>query len=82
MNTFRPGVERIIASTPVPVVSMCLQGLWGSVFSRAGGNVLLRILKGIRSRIDFSVGEVLAPELVTAAKLQQQVATLCERGTD
>jgi len=82
MNTFRPGVERIIAGKPVPVIPMCLQGLWGSAFSRHTGNILRRILKGIRSRIDFSVGQALAPERITAAVLQQQVAELCERGTD
>ena len=82
MSTFRPGVERIIATTPVPVISMCLQGLWGSVFSRDRGFVLWRIFKGIRSRIDFSVGEALAPEQVTAAKLQQQVVALCARVPD
>ena len=34
MNPFRPGIERIIAETPVPVVPMALDGLWGSMFSR------------------------------------------------
>jgi 1-acyl-sn-glycerol-3-phosphate acyltransferase len=35
LNDFRPGVEQILAATPVPVVPMALRGLWGSLFSRA-----------------------------------------------
>ncbi|HEY6892805.1 MAG TPA: MFS transporter, partial [Rhodanobacteraceae bacterium] len=31
---FRPGIERILATRPVPVVPIALRGLWGSVFSR------------------------------------------------
>ncbi|WP_200870767.1 1-acyl-sn-glycerol-3-phosphate acyltransferase, partial [Pseudomonas aeruginosa] len=34
MNEFRAGIERIIEETPVPVIPMALQGLWGSFFSR------------------------------------------------
>ena len=34
LNPFRPGIERIVAETPVPVVPMALHGLWGSFFSR------------------------------------------------
>src|ERR1700719_4462596 len=31
---FRPGLMRILAQTPVPVVPLALSGLWGSLFSR------------------------------------------------
>ncbi len=34
MNEFRGGVTRILEETPVPVIPMALQGLWGSFFSR------------------------------------------------
>src|SRR5690606_17118361 len=36
MDSFRPGIERILAETAVPVVPMALQGLWGSFFSHHG----------------------------------------------
>jgi hypothetical protein len=31
---FRPGMERILKRTPVPVIPMALSGLWRSIFSR------------------------------------------------
>src|SRR5690606_15802903 len=31
---FRPGVERILARRPVPVVPMALRGMWSSMWSR------------------------------------------------
>lgn len=80
MNTFRPGVERIIKTTPVPVIAMALKGLWGSAFSRHKSFILRRIIKGIRSRIELVVSSSLAPDAVTAARLQQRVAEA--RGAD
>ena len=35
LNPFRPGVQQMIETTPVPVVPMALRGLWGSFFSRS-----------------------------------------------
>jgi 1-acyl-sn-glycerol-3-phosphate acyltransferase len=77
MNTFRPGIERIIQSTPVPVVTMALRGLWGSAFSRHKAFILYRIMKGIRSRVDLVIATSVLPEAVTAASLQKEVAALC-----
>ena len=34
---FRQGVRLIVERTPVPVIPMALRGLWGSFFSRYGG---------------------------------------------
>ena len=42
LNPFRPGIERILARNPVPVVPMALRGLWGSFFSRKGGAAMRR----------------------------------------
>jgi 1-acyl-sn-glycerol-3-phosphate acyltransferase len=42
LNPFRPGIEQIVDATRVPVVPMALRGLWGSVFSRAGGKAVRR----------------------------------------
>src|SRR6266699_2417133 len=30
LNPFRPGLQRMVATTPVPVIPMALRGLWGS----------------------------------------------------
>ena len=76
MNKFRPGVERILQTTPVPVIPMALNGLWGSAFSRQPSNILLRILRGIRSSIELKISSSMQPAGINAEKLQQQVALL------
>src|SRR5713101_4781351 len=42
LGPFRPGIERVVARTPVPVVPMALRGLWGSFFSRKDGRAMSR----------------------------------------
>jgi 1-acyl-sn-glycerol-3-phosphate acyltransferase len=77
MYPFRPGISRIIARTPVPVVPMALRGLWGSFFSRKAGrarDVLLR--RGIFPAIALVVGTPVPPQLVTPEGLQAQVLAL------
>ena len=39
MNEFRPGVEKILRTSPVPVIPMALSGLWGSFFSLFGAGL-------------------------------------------
>ena len=34
VESFKPGIERMLAKSPVPVIPMTLHGLWGSYFSR------------------------------------------------
>lgn len=80
MNTFRPGVEQIIRSTPVPVIAMALKGLWGSAFSRHRSFILSRIIQGIYSKIDLVIAPSMAPEAVTAPGLQERVANLQSAG--
>ncbi len=74
MNKFRPGVEQILQTTPVPVVPMALNGLWGSAFSRHPSNIIFRILKGIRSSVELTVAPSLKEE--SAQELQHQVEKL------
>ncbi|EXI66765.1 MAG: Lysophospholipid transporter LplT [Candidatus Accumulibacter adjunctus] len=74
---FRPGVQRIVGRTPVPVIPMALQGLWGSFFSRKDGPAMSRPLRrGIFSRIALTVGTPVAPAAATPENLQQIVAGL------
>ena len=53
LNAFRPGLQRILERTPVPVVPMALRGLWGSFFSRSDRGRSCRARSG-RSRSDRS----------------------------
>jgi len=74
---FRPGLTRVLQRDPVPVVPVALQGLWGSVFSRAPGAPWpIRVLRRIFSPLGIEVGAPLEPAAATPDVLQQQVAAL------
>lgn len=73
MNEFRAGIERIIEETPVPVIPMALQGLWGSFFSRDPNKGFFRRLW---SRVSLVAGESVAPEAVERLDLQARVTSL------
>jgi 1-acyl-sn-glycerol-3-phosphate acyltransferase len=74
---FRPGIERIIARTPVPVLPVALVGLWGSFFSRRDGKPMRRPFRRIWSRIEVVCGAPVPPADVTAAMLRERVLALC-----
>jgi 1-acyl-sn-glycerol-3-phosphate acyltransferase len=76
LGPFRPGVERIVARTPVPVVPMALRGLWGSFFSRYGGAPMRRPFRRVWSRIEVVCGAAVAPERATGEVLRQRVLAL------
>lgn len=76
MASFKPGVERIIAESPVPVVPMALNNLWGSMFSRYDKKVMDRRPRKLWAKVELIVGEPIPPEKVTAALLQQKVQEL------
>jgi 1-acyl-sn-glycerol-3-phosphate acyltransferase len=75
LNPFRPGVQQIVAATPVPVVPMALRGLWGSFFSRAGGKAMRR-WRGMFSRIALVAAPPLAPADATQERLFSSVQAL------
>jgi 1-acyl-sn-glycerol-3-phosphate acyltransferase len=76
MNPFRPGIERILARNPVPVVPVALRGLWGSFFSRKDAPAVSRPFRRVWSRIEVVAGPPLPPEAATAAALQERVLAL------
>ena len=83
MTGFRPGVERILAADPVPVVPLAINGLWGSFFSRKGGAAMTRpFRRGFWSRVRVTVGAPIAPEAANAAALEATVRGLWERHPD
>ncbi len=77
LRHFRPGVQRIVTRTPVPVIPMALRGLWGSFFSRKGGAAMSRpsLLRPFR-KIALQVGPAVAPEQATPEHLQALVEQL------
>ncbi len=81
IGDFKSGVTRILERRPVPVIPMALRGVWGSFFSRYGGQpfsapIDARRRRGLRSRLELVVGEPLAPAAVTAESLRERVAEL------
>ena len=77
IHPFRPGIQRIVEETPVPVVPLALRGLWGSFFSRKGGPAMTRpFRRGVLSKIGLAVAPPVAAELATLEALQAKVVAL------
>lgn len=77
LQTFRPGISRILAANPVPVVPLALSGLWGSFFSRIDGQAMKSpFRRGMFSRIDLRVGAPLPADQATPARLHAEVLAL------
>lgn len=76
LDEFKNGIEKILQRTPVPVVPMALKGLWGSFFSHKNGHALTSLPSRFWSKVELIADEVIAPEQVTAAMLQEKVQKL------
>jgi 1-acyl-sn-glycerol-3-phosphate acyltransferase len=76
MHAFRPGIEKIVRRTPVPVVPACLNGLWGSYFSRKYTGKERRLFRRKWSRISLEFGMPVPPEEVTVEKLFEIVGKM------
>jgi len=76
LNPFRPGVQQIVAATPVPVVPLALSGLWGSFFSRSHRGRAMRRLRGVFSRIALTAGPPISPDGIAPAQLEAVVLAL------
>lgn len=79
IQTFKPGIEKILSEKPVTVVPMAMCKLWGSMFSRRDPLVKRRPRK-LWAVIEMRVGKPMAAEEVTAERLQTEVELL--RGDD
>ena len=76
INPFRPGIQQILATTPVPVVPMALRGLWGSFFSRSHDGSAMRRLRGVFSRIALVAAPAVRAGDATAERLFADVSAL------
>ncbi|MCW9029480.1 MAG: 1-acyl-sn-glycerol-3-phosphate acyltransferase, partial [Kangiella sp.] len=76
MNDFKSGIERIIETTPVPVIPMALQGLWQSLFSRKKVNKFIDRLKRLRTKVTLVVGESIEAKNASKEHLQEVVSEL------
>jgi len=73
---FRPGLERIVGETPVPVVPMALSGLWGSFFSRTYYGKAMRRWRGVFSHIALRVGAPIPPQALDMGSLRETILAL------
>jgi 1-acyl-sn-glycerol-3-phosphate acyltransferase len=79
---FRPGVERILARRPVPVVPLALKGMWTSRWSRRdrpqGSGLLarLRMPRRLRARVEIVAGPPVDGAIATAPALEAIVREL------
>lgn len=73
MQGFRPGIEKILAKTPVPVVPVALGGFWGSFFSHAGGTAGAKAPRRFWSQIQLRAGEALDGGRLSAGSLEEVI---------
>ena len=79
LNPFKPGIERIILETPVPVIPMAILNMWGSFFSREGGRAVFKIPKRFRSRVGLIIDKPMEPNSVTVQSLFNKVESLVKQ---
>jgi 1-acyl-sn-glycerol-3-phosphate acyltransferase len=73
---FRPGLTRILAANPVPVIPMAIVGLWGSMFSRQFRKLWERLPRKLWHRVIVNVGSAAAPDAATPEELRARVRAL------
>ncbi len=77
---FKGGVMKILARQRAPVVPMALGNLWGSFFSRKGGDAMTKpFRRGLWNRVTLEVGAPVPAAEVTPERLQAEVQRLLER---
>ncbi|ELR63711.1 1-acyl-sn-glycerol-3-phosphate acyltransferase [Photobacterium marinum] len=76
IGPFMRGIDLIIKRSPVPVIPVALQGLWGSFFSREGGCALLKCPKRFWSRVNIVVGKPINAREASSDQLREEVLAL------
>ena len=73
ISEFKSGLTRILEETPVPVIPLALQGLWGSFFSRDPNKGWFHRLW---SRVTLVAGPAVEPQDAAPSLLREQVLHL------
>jgi acyl-[acyl-carrier-protein]-phospholipid O-acyltransferase/long-chain-fatty-acid--[acyl-carrier-protein] ligase len=81
MLPFHRGFEQVLKRTPVPIVPVCLDHMWGSIFSYHGGKVLGKWPQEVPYPVSVAFGKPLPPNSsaaevrLTIQKLSADVAS-------
>jgi acyl-[acyl-carrier-protein]-phospholipid O-acyltransferase/long-chain-fatty-acid--[acyl-carrier-protein] ligase len=75
MLPFRRGMERIIKGLDVPIIPVNLDGVWGSIFSFAGGRFLWKLPRHLPYPVRVTFGAPL-PSTATSQEARQAVQDL------
>jgi acyl-[acyl-carrier-protein]-phospholipid O-acyltransferase/long-chain-fatty-acid--[acyl-carrier-protein] ligase len=75
MLPFRRGMERVIKGVDVPIVPVNLDGVWGSIFSFAGGKFLWKLPRHLPYPVRITFGKPLA-STATSNEARQAVQDL------
>jgi hypothetical protein len=76
LKSFKSGIEKIIESTPVPVIPVAIKGIYGSMFSR---KYKLRMPRKFLRRITIEIGEPIPAENANRNVLYEKVKELIEK---
>src|SRR5205085_10412427 len=72
---FQRGFEQVLKRAPAQVVPVCLDHVWGSIFSYRGGRFLWKLPQKLPYPVVISFGQPLPPT-ATAADVRQAIQKL------
>src|SRR5882724_13309116 len=78
MLPFRRGLERIMKGVEAPIIPVYIDGVWGSIFSFAGGKFLWKFPR----KIPYPVQVTFGPPLPSSSPAQEVRRKVQELGVD
>ena len=76
LQQLKPGIERILHRTPVPVVPLALSGLWGTWFSRVKGRAMKGWPRNWMKKIDLIADKPVSAQDINLDLLANRIETL------
>jgi acyl-[acyl-carrier-protein]-phospholipid O-acyltransferase/long-chain-fatty-acid--[acyl-carrier-protein] ligase len=80
LQPFQRGFERIMQNVDAPIVPVALDGVWGSLFSFAGGKFFWKWPQQLRRSVTVNFGQPLPPT-ATADEVRQAIEELLANAT-
>ncbi len=75
IQTFKPGVMRVISGTGAPILPISINQTWGSIFSFAGGGTIWKLPRSFRRPVTITIGRPI-PEPDNVHEIRQAVLSL------